>query len=37
MSQLNNKLEELRLCEDNLSELQKELNTEKENFELVFF
>lgn len=33
MAQLNSKIEELRLLEDNLSDLQKQLKIEKDNFE----
>lgn len=33
MAQLNTKIEELRLLEDNLSDLQKQLKIEKDNFE----
>ncbi|XP_031619236.1 LOW QUALITY PROTEIN: dynein heavy chain 7, axonemal [Contarinia nasturtii] len=33
IAQLNSKIEELRLLEDNLSELQKQLKIEKDNFE----
>lgn len=35
MSQLNIKLEELRICEENLADLQKEYNSEKDHFEYL--
>lgn len=35
MSQLNIKLEELRIYEENLADLQKEYNSEKDHFEYL--